>query len=59
MEEPGVYIGAQLNSDTGEIADFYHELQRFDVEVIAPTHPVYIRWAARRLQDRLEGLDRT
>lgn len=26
---------------------------------VAPTHPVYQLWATRRLQDRLEGLERT
>lgn len=60
-----VYNGydlAKINPTSGDIQGGYgvvdgHPL--IGLGLVAPTHPVYIRWAARRLQDRLEGLDRS
>lgn len=52
------YHMSKINDKDGEILAYGCYVDSYDVEVIAPTHPVYILWAARRLQDRLEGLDR-
>ena len=62
-QEPGYMLMTQISEETGEIRDDriinYDSISIDDVEPIAPTHPVYIKWAQRRLADRLEGLDRT
>ena len=60
-----VYNGyelAQINPASGATMGFCkaadgHPL--VGLGLVAPTHPVYIKWAQRRLADRLEGLDRT
>lgn len=52
------YLLAQINPETGAIYGAWTSRGNADLELVAPTHPVYIRWAQRRLQDRLEGLDR-
>lgn len=47
---------------TGGVEEYLLPLQilaTVKLELVAPTHPVYLKWAARRLADRLEGLDRT
>lgn len=60
-----VYNGYELgtiNPNTGEVT---HGCKAVDgsplkgLGLVAPSHPVYIKWAQRRLQDRLEGLDRS
>ncbi len=56
---PDVYHADQV-TEKGTVVTWLaaRVIYRRDVELIASTHPVYIKWAARRLQDRLEGLDR-
>lgn len=54
-----VYRACLIIVRTGEVAKWRDvNIYRDDVEVVSPAHPIYLKWAARRLQDRLEGLDR-
>ncbi len=56
----GEYLARVIQVGTGELIKSGAALiNRLDVELVSPMHPVYQMWAARRLQDRLEGLDRT
>lgn len=60
-----VYNGYELgfiNPKTGETTHGFRAVDGtllIGLGLVAPSHPVYIKWAQRRLQDRLEGLDRS
>lgn len=56
---PPCWRVAKIDSQTGEVSEWdRRSVPGKHFTPLAPTHPLYLKWAAARLRDRLEGKDR-